>query len=87
MARRKELKPRLYDLRLGVSLLARSPAIESVVGGGSLTSEREVRPIPFILVRSERILLNELIHLSMPYFLVNFFLLGPAVLPLNTPEI
>ena len=32
------------------------------VGGGSLTSEREVRPIPFILVRSERILLNELIH-------------------------
>ena len=52
------------------------------VGGGSLTSEREVRPIPFILVRSERILLNELIHLSMPEFLVNFFLLGPAYLPL-----
>ena len=48
------------------------------VGGGSLTSEREVRPIPFILVRSERILLNELIHCCMPYFLVNFFLLGPA---------
>jgi len=82
MARRKELKPRLYDLRLGVSLLARSPAIESVVGGGSLTSEREVRPIPFILVRSERILLNELIHCCMPYFLVHFFLLGPAYLPL-----
>lgn len=57
------------------------------VGGGSLTSEREVRPIPFILVRSERILLNELIHCCMPYFLVNFFLLGPAVLPLTTPEI
>lgn len=56
-------------------------------GGGSLTSEREVRPIPFILVRSERILLNELIHCCMPYFLVNFFLLGPAVLPLTTPEI
>ena len=45
------------------------------VGGVSLTSEREVRPIPFILVRSERILLNELIHCCMPQFLVNFFLL------------
>jgi len=56
------------------------------VGGGSQPSEREVRPIPFILVRSERILLNELIHCCMPYFLVHFFLLEPAVLPLITPE-
>lgn len=57
------------------------------VGGGSLTSEREVRPIPFILVRSERILLNELIHCWMPLSIkVNFLLLGPAVLPLSTPE-
>lgn len=31
--------------------------------------------------------LNELIHCCMPYFLVHFFLLGPAVLPLTTPEI
>ena len=57
------------------------------VGGGSQPSEREVRPIiPFTLVQSERILLNELIHCCMPYFLVHFFLLGPAVLPLSTAE-
>lgn len=51
------------------------------VGGGSITSEREVRPIPFILVRSERILLNELIHCCMPQFLVHFFL------PLQKPRL
>ena len=37
-----------------------------------------VTPIPLILVRPERILLNELIHCCMPYFLVIFFLLGAA---------
>ena len=35
---RRGVKPRLYDLRLGVSLLARSPAIESVVVGGATSS-------------------------------------------------
>ncbi|KAG4208468.1 hypothetical protein ERO13_A03G133720v2 [Gossypium hirsutum] len=57
------------------------------IGGGSQPSEREVRPIiPFTLVQFEWILLNELIHCCMPYFLVHFFLLGPAVLPLSTAE-
>lgn len=49
-----------------------------VVTASFLVKRKHVRPIPFILVRSERILLNEWIHCCMPYFLVTFFLLGPA---------
>ena len=55
------------------------------VGGGSQPSEREVRPIPFILVRSERILLNELIHYALLLILSAFF--PTLTLPLTTPEI
>lgn len=43
-----------------------------VVTASFLVKRKHVTPIPFILVRSERILLNELIHCCMPYFLVNF---------------
>lgn len=37
-----ERSDRLYDLRLGVSLLVRSPAIESVVVGGATSSSFEM---------------------------------------------